>query len=170
MLHAPSQPHPTRANTTPATQPQRAPQVTVGTIGVAAAVVSGTLSLTTLPSLGIQLSNTFGLVCVLALLGYGLVAVPRRAWRRSFPELQLRHQLFRCVPVAACNVQCKALPPALAVSAFAHLRRWALPLQRCRCWHSQRSFSLVALNTRMCRNALALVHSPACARAEDHAQ
>lgn len=81
-------------------------QVVAGCVGIACAVASGTLSLMTLPSLGKQLSNSFALFCVLMLLGYGLVAIPRHVWRRSYPELQLRHQLFRygsgCMPTLCC--------------------------------------------------------------------
>lgn len=70
----------------------------VGTVGGAAllyAILNDTISLTTLPSLGMQLSNTFGLVCVLTLLGYGIVQIPRLLWKRSNPEAELRHQLYR---------------------------------------------------------------------------
>lgn len=80
-------------------------QVVAGCIGIACAVASGTLSLATLPSLGKQLSNSFALFCVLMLLGYGLVAIPRHVWKRSYPELQLRHQLFRCASSSAAFVQ-----------------------------------------------------------------
>ena len=73
--------------------------------GITCAIMSGTLSITTLPSLGMQLSNTFSLFCVLVLLGYGLVAVPRAVWRRSFAELQLRQQLFRYVSYQLPTVQ-----------------------------------------------------------------
>lgn len=71
-------------------------QAVVGCVGIFWAVSSGTLSLSTLPSLGIQLNNTFGLFCVLVLLGYGLVAIPKHLWKRSDPSLELRRQLYRC--------------------------------------------------------------------------
>lgn len=76
----------------------------MGAAGLAYAVASNTLSLSTLPSLGIQLSNSFGLFCVLTLLGYGLVAIPKHLWKRSFPERELRHQLYRCA--YACLSHC----------------------------------------------------------------
>lgn len=60
------------------------------------AVTSGKLNMSTLPSLAIQLNNTFGLFCVLTLLGYGLVAIPRRLWKQSDPTRELRHHLYRC--------------------------------------------------------------------------
>jgi LMBR1-like membrane protein len=75
-------------------------QLTAGVVGITLAIMSGRLSLTTLPSLGMQLSNTFALFCVLVLLSYGLVALPRNAWKRSFPEVLLRRKLFKCAPFA----------------------------------------------------------------------
>lgn len=74
-------------------------QAIVGAAGLAWAVASNTLSLSTLPSLGIQLSNSFGLFCVLTLLGYGLVAIPKKLWKRSYPQRELRHQLYRFAPI-----------------------------------------------------------------------
>jgi hypothetical protein len=71
-------------------------QVITGILGIAWAVSSNTLSLSTLPSLGIQLSNCFGLFCVLGLLGYGLVAIPQDLWKHSFPERKLRQLLYKC--------------------------------------------------------------------------
>ena len=65
-------------------------------IGAFWAVTSGKLNMSTLPSLAIQLNNTFGLFCVLTLLGYGLVAIPRRLWKQSDPTRELRHHLYRC--------------------------------------------------------------------------
>jgi hypothetical protein len=67
-------------------------------IGAFWAVTSGKLNLSTLPSLAIQLNNTFGLFCVLTLLGYGLVAIPRRLWKKSDPGRELRYQLYWYAP------------------------------------------------------------------------
>lgn len=61
----------------------------VAVIGVVVAAAFGKLKLTTLPRLIITLSNAYGLLIVIALLGYGLVEVPRILWRRSFPEKRL---------------------------------------------------------------------------------
>lgn len=70
-------------------------QAVAGCVGIFWAVSSGNLSLSTLPSLAIQLNNTFGLFCVLTLLGYGLVAIPKHLWKRADPSLELRRQLYR---------------------------------------------------------------------------
>ena len=64
-------------------------------LGVALAAAWGKLNLSTLPQLIVLLSNTYGLVAVVALLGYGLVEVPRVLWRRSFPESRLTWHLHR---------------------------------------------------------------------------
>jgi hypothetical protein len=61
----------------------------------------GKLRLSTLPQLIVLLSNTYGLVAVVALLGYGLVEVPRVLWRRSFPETRLTWHLHRLGRAAA---------------------------------------------------------------------
>ena len=70
----------------------------VGGLSIAAILVAagfGRLHLTTLPQLIVTLSNTYGLVAVVALLGYGLVELPRVLWRRSFPETRLKWHLHR---------------------------------------------------------------------------
>ena len=38
----------------------------------------------------ITFGNTYGLLMVSVLLGYGLVAVPRSFWRQANPDLELR--------------------------------------------------------------------------------
>ena len=53
------------------------------------------VTLATLPTLVIALSNAFGLVAITLFLGYGLVEVPRFTWRRAQPEVCLRWHLFR---------------------------------------------------------------------------
>jgi hypothetical protein len=63
--------------------------------GVLAALAAGKLNLTTLPVLVFTLSNTYGLVVLVALLGYGLVEIPRIFWRRSFPEARLKWHYHR---------------------------------------------------------------------------
>lgn len=77
-------------------------------------MTNGRLSLETLPSLGIALSNAFGLLCVLTLLGYGLVAIPKRLWRFSDPEAELRLTLFRCAD-SNSNKHASPWPRAIAV-------------------------------------------------------
>lgn len=47
------------------------------------------------PSQAIIASNTYGLIAVMVLLGYGLVEIPRTVWRRSFPESRLQWHHYR---------------------------------------------------------------------------
>ena len=61
-------------------------------------LVAREVTLSTLPSLVIALSNAFGLVAITMFLGYGLVEVPRFTWRRAEPEVRLKLHLFRCPP------------------------------------------------------------------------
>lgn len=63
--------------------------------GVLVAAAFRRLNLETLPQLIVTLSNTYGLVAIMALLGYGLVEVPRVLWRRSFPESRFKWHLHR---------------------------------------------------------------------------
>jgi hypothetical protein len=48
-----------------------------------------------LAGLGMALSNTFGLCVGMLLLGYGLVQIPREAWRTASPEQQLKWRAHR---------------------------------------------------------------------------
>jgi len=50
-------------------------------LALLAAVALGSLTLTTLPTVIVLLSNTYGLIAILLLLGYGLVYVPKSLWR-----------------------------------------------------------------------------------------
>ena len=75
-------------------------------LGILTAAAFGELELATLPQLIVTLSNTYGLVAIMALLGYGLVEVPRVLWRRSFPETRLKWHLHRVG--RACNRLAKA--------------------------------------------------------------
>ncbi|EFN54970.1 hypothetical protein CHLNCDRAFT_134747 [Chlorella variabilis] len=63
--------------------------------GIVAALAAGKLKLATLPALVFTLSNTYGLVVLVALLGYGMVEIPRIFWRRSFPEARLKWHYHR---------------------------------------------------------------------------
>jgi hypothetical protein len=47
-----------------------------------------------IPGIAIALSNTWGLLLLILLLGHGLVDVPRTLWRRSNKQLMMRHYLF----------------------------------------------------------------------------
>lgn len=84
--------------------------------GILLAAGVGRLHLSTLPQLLVTLSNTYGLIAIAALLGYGLVEVPRVLWRRSFPEKRLKWHLHR-VGKAAIRLQeaSKELEKVLAV-------------------------------------------------------
>lgn len=64
-------------------------------LGVLVAAAFGKLELATLPQLIVTFSNTYGLVAIMALLGYGMVEVPKVLWRRSFPESRLKWHLHR---------------------------------------------------------------------------
>lgn len=37
-----------------------------------------------------------GLIAVVLLMGYGLVAIPRALWREANPEARLRFAFYRC--------------------------------------------------------------------------
>lgn len=115
-------------------------------IGAFWAVTSGKLNMSTLPSLAIQLNNTFGLFCVLTLLGYGLVAIPRRLWKQSDPTRELRHHLYRCAlhrfytPCVPIKDALKAQFRALALSVDTRMqsadlgRSWMSRGRRSFCW------------------------------------
>ena len=45
--------------------------------------------------IGITASNTWGLLLLVLLLGYGLVDLPRKAWNMSLPYLRLENTLFK---------------------------------------------------------------------------
>lgn len=45
---------------------------------------------TALLAFAMALSNAWGFLLVMFLLGHGLVAIPRQFWRMANPELQLR--------------------------------------------------------------------------------
>jgi hypothetical protein len=63
--------------------------------GIVWALLIGQLQLPTLPALVFTLSNTYGLICIIGLLGFGLVEVPRILWRRSWPETRLKWHYHR---------------------------------------------------------------------------
>ncbi|GMH32963.1 hypothetical protein BSKO_00797 [Bryopsis sp. KO-2023] len=67
----------------------------LGGIGLLIVIVTGHLRMGTLPGFCIALANTFGLLVVVLLLGYGLVAVPKYVWQRSNPEIRLKWCLHR---------------------------------------------------------------------------
>ena len=72
-----------------------------GLLGLAGIVaVERTLRLSDLLALGIGLSNTFALGAGLLLMGYGLVEIPREAWRAR-PEQLLQWSAHRRARVSA---------------------------------------------------------------------
>ncbi|KAL6780666.1 hypothetical protein ACKKBF_B12240 [Auxenochlorella protothecoides x Auxenochlorella symbiontica] len=69
--------------------------ITLCIIGGIVALLTHRLQLSTVPALVVTLSNAYGLFVIIALLGYGLVEVPRTLWRRSFPESRLKWHYHR---------------------------------------------------------------------------
>ncbi|PNW77818.1 hypothetical protein CHLRE_10g453100v5 [Chlamydomonas reinhardtii] len=61
----------------------------VGVVGIAALLISKKMTVDGLMGLGIGLSNAFGLIASIILLGYGLVEIPRNMWKAD-PERQLK--------------------------------------------------------------------------------
>ena len=45
--------------------------------------------------IGITASNTWGLLLLILLLGYGLVELPRNAWNASLPGYRLSYTYFK---------------------------------------------------------------------------
>jgi len=74
-------------------------------VGLAWGYLRGSLDIAALPSLGMQLSNTFGLVCVLALMGFGLVHLPRSLWKHSNPEALLHYKYYECALAWRCSAR-----------------------------------------------------------------
>mmetsp|Transcript_25028 Transcript_25028/g.45297 ORF Transcript_25028/g.45297 Transcript_25028/m.45297 type:complete len:451 (-) Transcript_25028:887-2239(-) len=72
----------------------------VGIIGIAILLFTRTLSYESLLGLGIGLSNAFGLISSILLLGYGLVSIPRKLWK-SCPEMNLKWCAHRAARHAA---------------------------------------------------------------------
>ncbi|KAK9807047.1 hypothetical protein WJX72_011975 [[Myrmecia] bisecta] len=85
----------------------------LGAVGLLAVLLSGKMALSSIPPLAVMLSNTFGLVAVTFLLGYGLVEIPRHMWRNSEPEFRLRyycHKLGRhAAKLAAASAEVVAV-------------------------------------------------------------
>eukprot|EP00884_Botryococcus_braunii_P014847 jgi/Botrbrau1/23363/Bobra.0051s0016.1 len=67
----------------------------VGCVGVGLLLLTGRLHWRELLPLAMTASNTYGLVAVILLLGYGLVAIPRLLWMDSNPEQRLRYYYHR---------------------------------------------------------------------------
>lgn len=118
--------------------------------GVLAALAAGQLQVATLPVLVFTLSNTYGLIVLVALLGYGLVEIPRIFWRRSFPEARLKWHYHRVGRAAekltdASDELERVLAIVLATSQQIprgdtkmrgytdFIIRWARPCRRVRC-------------------------------------
>ncbi|KAL0026350.1 hypothetical protein WJX79_001807 [Trebouxia sp. C0005] len=67
--------------------------------GLLVLLISGRLTLSNISPLALTLSNTYGLVAGVFLLGYGLVEIPRGMWNQANPEERLRscsYRLGRC--------------------------------------------------------------------------
>ncbi len=61
----------------------------------------GVIGIGSVYNLIVVTANTWGLVCVIALMGYGLVAMPRAVWRRGSVEGQLVEGYYDLVPANA---------------------------------------------------------------------
>ncbi len=64
-------------------------------VGLLFLLFTGRLNGIDLYKTAIIASNTYGLIAIMVLLGYGLVEIPRNVWRRSFPEARLRWHHYR---------------------------------------------------------------------------
>ncbi|RHY02283.1 hypothetical protein DYB25_014233, partial [Aphanomyces astaci] len=62
-------------------------------------VVVDHFTLSGLVGLAMTLSNTYGLLWLIGLLGFGLVNVPRSVWRSASPHDQLRRIYFRAIQI-----------------------------------------------------------------------
>ncbi|KAK9828293.1 hypothetical protein WJX74_007473 [Apatococcus lobatus] len=67
----------------------------LGGIGLAFLLITGRLTISSIPNVAIQLSNTYGLIVISLLLSYGLVEIPRFVWKTSEPEVRLRYCCHR---------------------------------------------------------------------------
>ena len=84
--------------------------------GIIWALAAGRLDVSTLPQLILTLSNTYGLICIIGLLGYGLVEIPKVFWKRSFPEMRVRWHYHRVGKAAeALAAARKELEKTLAI-------------------------------------------------------
>lgn len=64
-------------------------------VGLLFLLFTGRLNGIDLYKTAIIASNTYGLIAIMVLLGYGLVEIPRNVWRRSFPEARLKWHHYR---------------------------------------------------------------------------
>lgn len=67
----------------------------LGGAGLLVLLISGRLTLSNISPLALTLSNTYGLVAGVFLLGYGLVEIPRGMWNQANPEERLRSACYR---------------------------------------------------------------------------
>eukprot|EP01025_Chloroclados_australasicus_P062885 TRINITY_DN8278_c0_g1_i1.p1 TRINITY_DN8278_c0_g1~~TRINITY_DN8278_c0_g1_i1.p1 ORF type:complete len:705 (+),score=48.23 TRINITY_DN8278_c0_g1_i1:276-2390(+) len=69
--------------------------IVLGIIGIMLILFTGRLRLSDMfssfPSLAATLSNTFGLVVCIVLMGYGLVEIPKTLWQRANPKQMVRY-------------------------------------------------------------------------------
>ena len=66
----------------------------VGVVILYLAIIGGFTRWLDISNLAMSLANAWGLSLLVGLLGYGLVDIPRRIFRRSNPKLQMRFCLF----------------------------------------------------------------------------
>jgi len=64
--------------------------IVVGVIGIAMLIFMAHFDLQDLPGYGIALSNAFGLLAAVFLLGFGLIHIPKMLWSQASPEVSLR--------------------------------------------------------------------------------
>eukprot|EP00798_Chlamydomonas_sp_ICE-L_P030467 gene30467-35478_t len=67
----------------------------LGLVGISILLFTHEFSIESLLGLGIFLSNAFGLIAGILLLGYGLVEIPRSMWKTSDPDTQLKWCVHR---------------------------------------------------------------------------
>ena len=93
-----------------------------------------TLSRAGLEQVAIAASNTWGLLMVVVMLGYGVVDVPRQLWRATNKQKTLRQKQFRCAAIhaelteAASKVRRLLYVSASAAGRGARPGRCSLPL------------------------------------------
>jgi len=67
----------------------------LGVVGILLLIFAAHFNAADLPRYGISLSNAFGLLVSVFLLGYGLVAIPKLLWRHASPETSWRVEINR---------------------------------------------------------------------------
>ncbi|KAF0734864.1 hypothetical protein Ae201684P_005545 [Aphanomyces euteiches] len=73
--------------------------LTCGVVLLIYLVVVDHFSINGIVGVAMTLANTYGLLWIIALLGYGLVNIPRRIWTFADPEHHLRETYFRAIQI-----------------------------------------------------------------------